>query len=571
MKRKILFALCNVMLLVACVFVPNRASVFAEVVSDTTKPTINVSRLELQQEYDQGDYLDIDKSEIELSDNVDSAETLLATLEVKLIISSNGVSREIVNTAESSDFYSFLLTHAGDYTLDISVRDSSNNLATYSWTFKVIDSSVINAKYENGGNPIDVNTFGDSALYSELLKYIENYAQLKGDKFTGTTLTDTMFLQPDITELVIKGDGISSISGLAQLKLEYVETLSIVGGSISSVTADNFSGFRSDKDAFGTEIKLKNINFAKNNISSFSLPSLRNLTSLNLSSNSISELDLSNCWGDEVDINLAGNVISDIENISMPRADKINLNLIGNKLYTINEGYFSDDKYSLKIGVQGALSSSEVTELDTQNGLRYFKSNVAGLSIEIYDMSGRNLELVKTIDDSAVVGGNYVNVDLPIGKYVYKYVLNGEDAYNRSDVDKCYYVSRGFVINPAKPTYMYEYKGEMYESLGKVTGAVKLHLKSPDVENGVNAKIMYSISGKEWIEGDVVDCNTGGSISVRMKVVVGDYESEEVSLLVKTSLNAVIPDVAMFFIVLFVGLIIFAVIMPIVSKKFFRK
>lgn len=553
------------MLLIACVFVPNRVNVFAET-GETL--TIGIDKLELQQEYDQDDYLDIDSDEIDLSD-----ETLRSTIKVKLIITvSEGNSREVLNTAESESegFYSFWLQYAGDYTLEISAGDNENK-TTRTWKFTVIDSSVINAKYENGGNTIDLNDFSDTSLYSALLKFIEDYAQKKGDKFTGTTLTDTMFLQPDIKELVLNGNGISSISDLAKLKLEFVETLSIVGGSITSISVEDFDGFISDKDAFGTEIKLKNINFAKNSISSFELPSLRNLTSLNLSSNSLTSLDLSNCWGDEVEINLSANEIESLDSISMPKADKISLTMISNRLYDIDDAYFSDSKYELKIGAQGALSSSETTTLDTTNGLRYYKSNIKGLKLEIYDATLRKLPLVKSVDDSDVTSGNYVNVNLPVGQYVYKYILNDENAFDKSDPDRCYFVTRSFNINPTAPTFKYEYKGKIYDDLNKVTGTVKLHLYSVDLENGMDCKIMYSVNGGDWVEGDEVECSTGGNFSVSMKVVSGKCESSTTSVLVRTSLNTVIPDIVMFFIVLFVGLVIFAVIMPIVSKKFFRK
>ncbi len=558
------------MLLIACVFAPNKVTVFADE-SDGT-PTISIENLDLQQEYDQKDYLDIDSTDIELSDNVDSDETLRKTLSIKLfLIVSEGNSREILNTAQSEGFYSFWLQYAGDYTLEISVQDSDGKVATRKWQFSVIDSSVINAKYENGGKFIEPNDFGNEALYSALLKYIEDYASKKGDKFTGTTLTDTMFLQPDIKELILDGSGVSSISGLAKLKLEHVETLSITGGSITSISAEDFDGFISDTDAFGTEIKLKNINFAKNNISSFELPSLRSLTSLNLSSNNLTSLDLSGCWGDEVEINLSANEIESLDNISMPRADKITLTMINNRLYDIDEAYFNDSKYFLKIGAQGAVSSTQATTLDTTNGLRYYKSYIDGLKLEIYDASLRKLPLVKTIDDSDVMSGNYINIDLPVGQYVYKYVLNGANAFDKSDPDKCYYVTRSFNINPTAPTFKYEYKGKIYDDLDKVTGTVKLHLYSADLENGMDCKIMYKVDGGDWVEGNEVECSTGGTFSVGMKVVCGKYESKTTSVLVRTSLNTVIPDIVMFFIVLFVGLVIFAVIMPIVSKKFFRK
>lgn len=577
MKRKILTSLCAVMLLMACVFVPK--GIVAKADEEASKPTIDISNVEIKQEYNQNDELEIEKSDILVSDSIDNAEAL--KVDVTLTLVSSDPHREIVNVADLESHYIYSLSVAGNYVLKISVTNSRNQTATVEKSFEVIDNSVINAKYENGGKAIDSSEFGDSALYGALLDWITAYAEDKGDKFTGTVITDIMFHQIDIKELVLDGSGVSSISGLAKLKLEYVETLSIVGGSISSVSASSFEGFKSDTDVNGTAIRLKNINFANNDISSFELPALRNLESLNLSSNNLTSLDLSKCWGymadgeeaSSVEINLAGNSFSSMNDISMPRADHISLNLIHNNLYAIDDAYFNNAKYSLNVGVQGDWESSGSTKLDSQNGLRYYKSNIEGLVVEIYDLNKQVPELVKSVSDNDVLGGNYININLPMGEYEYRYKLNGVDAYDRSDSNKSYYKPKtsSFIINPTKATYKYEYKGNITEELGKVTGTVKLHLYSYDIENGVNGKIMYRVNSGDWEEGNVVECSTGGTFSVTIKVVCGDYESEETSVLIRTSLNTVIPDIVMFFIVLFVGLMIFAVIMPIVSKKFFRK
>lgn len=132
------------------------------------------------------------------------------------------------------------------------------------------------------------------------------------------------------------------------------------------------------------------------------------------------------------------------------------------------------------------------------------------------------------------------------------------------------------MVKPTEVSYKFEHKGKTYDSIGKVTGTVKVLLSSVDIDNGVDGVIEYSVNGGDWVRGNTIECSKGGTFSIRVRVQVGDYEnnkgalSDESTIMVKTSLNSVMPDFVMFFIVLFCALILFVVIVPLVSKKFFR-
>ena len=103
--------------------------------------------------------------------------------------------------------------------------------------------------------------------------------------------------------------------------------------------------------------------------------------------------------------------------------------------------------------------------------------------------------------------------------------------------------------------------------MGKVTGKVTVKLSS----NDAGAKIFYQVNNGEWIEGNVIECGDGGNYSIKVKAVVDGVESIEQNIWVRTSLNLYIPDALMLALVLLLALVLFFVVLPIVSKKYFKK
>jgi len=525
--------------------------------TDTTKPTMTGLVDQIDDEYQVGEEMGIDKTLIMLSDDVTAEVALRNSLVVKVYTSA---STELPNISEDSSLYVFEFSAAGTYTLYASVEDVAGNKFEVTKSIAVLSNSAVNAKYERGFE-LAPSDFADTRLYSALLAEAVEYASSKGDRFTGDTLYSEMFLFPDFKEISITNANITSLDGIESVRLDYVEKISITNNKITDIKPEYFSDSEN----------LKEINFATNQISSFELPILRNLEKVNLANNLLTQIDLSNCMGDEVDINLAANDIVALDNVKLPRADKITLNMIGNNLSSVNDSYFSETKFDLKVGVQGIKDISNPTSTSSSKGIRFYRTNIDGLGIKIYDNSVKVPVLVKSVTDADITSGNYYDIILPIGEYFYEYTLDGEPVYSKYNVEKNYYLSQSFVVKPTTATFKFEHKGEMYDEIGKVTGAVKVHLDSVDLDSGVQGKIMYSVNLGEWQEGDLVDCSAGGIFSVKVKVVCGDYESEEISIFFQTSLNAVIPDAVMFFIILFLAIMVFFIGVPIISKKFFRK
>lgn len=557
MRKKLKLLVCAICVLCASFFVSAGALVSAQ-------ETIELTGIsdQLKAYYQNNTYIEIDTSRFSLS--VGGSKTPIVSS--SLTLGLDGKMEE--NLSESVGVYKFKPTIVGIYTLTVSVNYGGSEPYVVTDDIPVLSDSAINAKYELGSR-IELTSFGDTKLYSALLSAVTNYASENGDRFDGSTLYSEMLNYPDLTDIKISGKEISDISGLKLMRLDYIKTISITNCKISSISADCFENCPS----------LESINFANNSITSFALPRIRNLKEVDLSSNQITTLDISNCFGDDLSLNLAGNDITKMTDVVLGTGfeGKITLNLIGNNVYEINDQYFDTTKYDMKVGVQGMKNWDDDSYTTSSKGIRYYKSNIEGFSLNVYITSVREPQLVRTITDADVEDSkNYVDITLPIGEYEYKYAINGDEIYDSFDASKKYYKTQGFVVKPTEVSYKFEHKGKTYDSIGKVTGTVKVLLSSVDIDNGVDGVIEYSVNGGDWVRGNTIECSKGGTFSIRVRVQVGDYEnnkgalSDESTIMVKTSLNSVMPDFVMFFIVLFCALILFVVIVPLVSKKFFR-
>ena len=98
-----------------------------------------------------------------------------------------------------------------------------------------------------------------------------------------------------------------------------------------------------------------------------------------------------------------------------------------------------------------------------------------------------------------------------------------------------------------------------------MTGEVKVLLSCEE-----GAEIYYKVGGSDWTKGNEIMCDKGGNYSITAKVVKDGYESEETNVLIMTSLNTVVPDILMLILVLLFTLTLFIVVVPIVSKKWFK-
>lgn len=200
-----------------------------------------------------------------------------------------------------------------------------------------------------------------------------------------------------------------------------------------------------------------------------------------------------------------------------------------------------------------------------------YKTNNPNLSVRVYRIDGDEDVVVASVSDGDFQETEKLKTfNLTVGEYRYEYVWSEEGtetpAEDKYDTQRVYLSSAKFNVLPQKPNYVYVYKDKEYTSLNKVTGAVTVKVSCEE-----GAVIMYQVNNGEWKEGNIVECNKGGTYSIKVKAIIDGVESEVVGVWVRTSLNLYIPDGLMLVLVLLIALVLFLVVLPIISKKYFKK
>lgn len=427
------------------------------------------------------------------------------------------------------------------------------------------------SKIEFEGPAVTTSMITDSNLYEALLEIFRDYYEgLFGEAYQGDKIYTDMFR--DISIINLDRKGIASFSGMERLELDSLTTFS---ANINEIKSFDQTIFRyTDEDIF------ESLSLAGNDLGSIDISNLTGLTYVDLSSNRLTHVDFGNIVGKvkdaSVEFNLANNNFSSIEDIVLPnrRIGHVTLNIINNNITNFNESHFSS-YFTMRIGVQGFVGSDSVVNVDTGNNLKVYKIG-GGLAVRIRKTDSENPnDWVKTITDDQIED-DYIMVDLPVGEYEYIYAINngvvdGEidwiDAFKHNDASRRYLDGEDFGVLPQKVGYYFTHKGKDYETLNKVTGKVTVTLSAKDE----GAEIFYSVNGGDWIKGNVVNCDQGGSYSIKAKTVLDGVESEEESIWVRTSLNLYISDWLMLVLLVLLALVLFLVVLPIISKKYFKK
>lgn len=420
--------------------------------------------------------------------------------------------------------------------------------------------------YETGYT-ISVSThLTDTNLYSSLLDAFEKWLKnTHGITYDAQTIYRDMF--KDFTDLTFDDSLILSLEGLELINFANLKSLNITRNKLTTI----------NKEIFAKMPVIENLDFTANEITSVDLGKISTLKSINLSNNKLSELNLKDLGASTININVAQNNFEDISMIKFPeRVNEISLNIINNKISEIPEDYLKLSKLKMSIGVQGINVGSEVIS-DTTIPLRYYKTNIDNLKLRIYRYNGIIDEPIEIIGDNDIpANAYYLDKYLPIGQYVFEYVFDRgndvfEPALDSEDITRSFYETGKMTVLPATCTITYEFKGEKYETFTKkVTGKVKVFLSSVE-----GSKIMYKVNSGEWIECEgnycEITCDEGGNYTIYSKVIIDGMESKEKVVLVRTSQNVIIPDIVMLVLVLLFTLALFMIVVPLVSKKFFRK
>jgi len=406
------------------------------------------------------------------------------------------------------------------------------------------------------GYEVGAELIRDSYLYKEL----KNLAKNIYGSGVGSTLYSDMF--KDVTEITFNNKNITSLEGLDYLEFDNLTTLVLSNNKIETIVVENFE----------TMPNLKILDLSSNKINTIDIKELTILENINLNNNLLTEINLEDIVSTSLTVGLANNKFSSMADIKLPIGMcNISLNILLNNIFEIADDYFQVSNINIQAGIQGfkPVETKESEELldvkiNTKQNLKVYKIGIPNAEIRIYSV-GQDSQPVKIIKDSDITE-NYVAVSLGVGNYKYVYAVDNEEINVKVNKTYSYLPSQTFSVIPSGTRHIYEHKGKTYETLDKVTGKVKVYLYNDD-----EGEIYYKVNSGEWIKGTEVECNEGGSYAIRTKVVKDGLESEESLIIVKTSLNSVIPDGLMLALLLFFAVVLFFVVVPVVSKKFFKK
>lgn len=413
----------------------------------------------------------------------------------------------------------------------------------------------------NVGYPVNsTSDIVDTRLYSALLKIVKehifekynyNYSDLD-------TLYSKTFASEELVfeSIEIRDWNISSLAGLENFYFTTLKSLTIVNNNLGDLKDYLFKNMPA----------LETLNFACNKISKIDFKYAPKLKSVNLSSNNLTAVDLTYFVGTDLDINLANNQFTSIKNISLPtRVDSIKLNIVANNISDLTDEYLSYNKLTLNTGVQG-ISGTDTKSIDTSTALDFYKINLGGVYIKIFK-SGVGDTLVDEIKDANITDKK-LSKKFGVGEYYIEYYnADGTLSYKNNNDETAYFKTYKFKVIPTACTAKFEFKGKIYDSFpNKVTGKVKVILSCEE-----GGEIYYKFGDNDWTHGNEIMCDKGGNYGITTKVVIDGIESEQKSFFVKTSLNPIIPDILMLVLILIFTLALFLIIVPLVSKKWFRK
>lgn len=404
----------------------------------------------------------------------------------------------------------------------------------------------------------NTNDITDTRLYSALLRIANEYIRTtySYDSYSSTTIWNSMF--KEIEEVTIVNKDIESLSGMEKIWFTKLKKLTIIGNEFT-IIPNNF---------FARMENLEELNLACNKLTTIEFPASSKIRKVNLSSNNLTNANLSSLTYPNLEINVANNNISSITNVGFStKLTSLKLNIINNNILDISEDYFTNPIITTNVGVQGLITQNETTTVTTLQGLNYYKLNMPNVYMKIFKMGKVSDTFVKTISDSDIVDGYSMPINLGVGEYYIEYYDENGELYVNRDSEKALFKTVFFNVIPSEPTAKYEFKGKIYDTFdNKVTGKVKVLL---ECEEG--GEIYFKVSGSDWIQGNEIMCDRGGNYSISVKCIKDGVESKEKSILIKTSLNVLIPDIVMLILILLFTLVLFLFVVPLVSKKWFRK
>lgn len=372
------------------------------------------------------------------------------------------------------------------------------------------------------------------------------------------------------------GSQIKDISGLALFKLSYTTTLNLTNNAITEIP----------KEVFDAMPNLNTLIVSNNQLQSLDLTGCYKLKVVDASGNmleSFNGFDLENGFN----VNLSKNNFSEMSQIVLPDAISGATGTI--ELYNNNITDFTKiNAYDFRLGVQGvAFNKTENEELRVEKSqkLVYFKTTAPHrVKVVVSKKNGETWQNVfevkqweetrERVEFNYTVGKYrveyyYVDNDLTeysISTYRHEETNEAEEYYNTVKSLLNYYngLFAEYSVVPSTPTYSIKVKDVTYKEgeLDKLKSKGTLYLTGDE-----GAQMYYRIgSNGEWISGNEVTLDRGGTYFIEVKAVVDGFESSTKLILINANPSLTLPSILLLILILVGAGVFFGVGYPLIRK-----
>lgn len=421
--------------------------------------------------------------------------------------------------------------------------DNTNCDITKQWdvdlTQECIDTTKIEAESNTLGAFIPNNDTGiaDTSLYNALVAIYKNI----DTSFKENKLYKNMFAS--ISELNLRNNNISSISGLKNLNLDSLTSIDLSFNNLSSIDLNEFSQIGKNCES---DNMLHTINLSCNKITTVSVYSLPSLQNLFLQENLIKGIDISTL--NLSTLNISNNKITDLNNVKLPiSTTALDVFALNNQISSIPDS-FDASNINLVLGMQA------IDKVFTLSDSIRYNSLLDGVTLNIY----QNNELIQCISSSQ-------NITLPCGIYTYTYCdSTGNNLYKATASAFVQYKPGTFKVIPTMPSVeiVANNKTCINEFPDKVLGDVTISITSD-----AGAINYYSLDGENWTQANTATISKTRTYSIYVKSTINGMDSATRVIQIRASVNNTIPDVLILIIVIVIIIALIFGLLPLIKKQ----
>ena len=355
---------------------------------------------------------------------------------------------------------------------------------------------------------------------------------------------------------------IVDLSGLTLFRFDYTTTLDLSNNNIVSVTSDILSVFPNLEELILSNNKIKHVDLSRS----------YNLKRIILDNNELEQIDLSEVNPTDAVIDLSCNRIKSFDSITLPWQTvnvSTKIDLYNNNITDFESAPVG---YTINLGLQGF--SVKDGKIEKNQKMAYYKTN-DDQAMKTVIISGSDAKY--TFYSGA--GDNKTDIELPHGDYHINYYFTGNgtdqivstktftvrtgDDYYRDYFR--YYKYSQFQVVPTAPTYTYIVGDTEYKSGDEFRINQKTTI---NLSGDSDCKLMYSVAGSEWKEGNSIELTRGGRYTISVKAVSldGNFESENVTIIISAEASLTFPSILIVMLIIIGAVVVFGVGFPLLRK-----